>query len=498
MHKQPSFDNIEFVNHGAFDPFPGKLNPIAAAIRGESEMGGGGSKVFKAIAAVAIAVAIPVFAPTVATAVFGTSSILASAATGAVMGAAGAKLTGGDWRVGALTGGLGGGFGAYNAGAGFTTAAPTEAAAATAAQGAGAVAGPGANSAVITNTGSGTGYFSSELGQFVDPVTGNAIAPQNIAYGGNVSADVATKLSSGGIQPVDLANSMTGISTNTSLAGAQALGSSAMYNPAAGTGTFYDAGAQFNTYAGAGQTVPGATPSATTTPGAADQTQQAAGQPGAKPTSYLGELKSRVTDPSRLADMTLMATPQLIGAAYAAKAGKEQQDRIDQYQRELKALQGKDDAAYKVKLAEAQEYIQNAKNINPSYWAQQSANQAQISGARGLAETYRDDRMAGLRSPSYTASEKRRANIGIGQNVGTAYDRGYGAGLTMRDQSIQRGLGMMPSAPRTGIEGYQTLSNMYSDLDRTRAAAGQGAAQMASYFTYPLLSQQTRDNNRRA
>jgi hypothetical protein len=208
-------------------------------------------------------------------------------------------------------------------------------------------------------------------------------------------------------------------------------------------------------------------------------------------------LKARVTDPSKLADMTLMATPQIIGSIYAQQAGKEQQDRIDAYQKELKALEGKDQAAYELKLKEAQDYIQNAKNINPSYWAQQSANQAQISGARGLAETYRDDRMAGLRSPSYMASERRRANIGIGQNVGTAYDRGYGAGLNLRDSSIQRGLGMIPNAPRTGLEGQAQLSNMYANLDSARASAGQGAAQMASYFTYPMISQQTRDTYRR-
>jgi flagellar motility protein MotE (MotC chaperone) len=284
---------------------------------------------------------------------------------------------------------------------------------------------------------------------------------------------------------------MTGISANTSAQGAQALGATNFYNPAAGQGSFAIADTS-NIYAGAGQAVP---PQQTlsTTGTEAEGTAQAPGQPR----SFAGELKARVTDPSKLADMTLMATPQIIGSIYAQQAGKEQQEQIDKYNQELKALQGKDEAAYQLKLKESQEYIQNAKNINPSYWAQQSANQAQISGARGLAESYRDDRMAGLRSPSYYASERRRANIGMGQNVGTAYDRGYGVGLNLRDSSIQRGLGMIPNAPRTGIEGQAQLSNMYANLDSARASAGQGAAQMASYFTYPMLSQQTRDQYRR-
>jgi hypothetical protein len=290
-------------------------------------MGGGGKGLFKAIVAVAVAVAVPYFAPTVAGAIFGTSSVLASAATGAVMGAAGAKLTGGDWRQGAVFGGIGGGASAYFSGAGFTSGIPE------AAQGA-AVAGPGANTAVITNTGSGTGYFSPELNQFIDPMTGNAIAPQNIAYGGNVTSDIATTLSSGGMNPQQLANSMTGISANTSAQGAQALGAANFYNPAAGTGNFFDAAAQTNAYAGAGQAVPsGSTLSATGTE--AEQAAQAPGQPPATgaqqpPQGYMETLKARVTDPSKLADMTIMATPQIIGSIYAQQAGKEQQEQIEQ------------------------------------------------------------------------------------------------------------------------------------------------------------------------
>lgn len=491
MVKQPIFDGIVFVNHGAFDTFPGKLNPIAAAIRGESEMGGGGN-IFKSILSIAVSVAVPFLAPHVASAIFGTSSIIASAFTGAAMGAIGAKLTGGDWRQGALFGGIGGGANAFFQGAGFTQGIPQAAQS--------AVTGPGVNSAVITNTGSGTGYFNPQLGQFVDPMTGGVIAPQNIAYGGNVTSDIATTLSSGGMDAQQLANSMTGISVNTSVEGARALGTTNLYDPAAGTGKFFDAGAQVNAYAGAGQAVP--YDITLTSSNAAKEAATLDGKvPGAtppvtntqQPLSYWETLKSRVADPSKMVDMTLTAAPRLIGAIYASQADKEQQEQIDRYQRELKSLQDKDEAAYQLKLKEAQEYIQNAKNINPSYWAQQAANQAQISGARGLAETYRDDRMAGLRSPSYMASEKRRANIAIGQNVGTAYDRGYGVGLNLRDSSIQQGLNMIPNAPRTGVEGIGQLSRMYANLDASRASAGQGAAQLASYFTYPMLSQQTRD-----
>jgi hypothetical protein len=196
-------------------------------------------------------------------------------------------------------------------------------------------------------------------------------------------------------------------------------------------------------------------------------------------------LGKRFTDPSRLADMAIISTPQIIGQVYAMQAGKEQQNRIDQYQKELKSLEGKDQAAYELKRKEAEEYITNAKNINPNYWAQMSANQANITGARRLAESYRDTPMAGLRDLS---GERRRDSLALTQNVGTAYNQGYQSGVGMRDQGIRTGYSMLPNAPRGALEGQRQVAGMYADLDNTRAQAAQGAAQTASYFTYPFLS----------
>ena len=80
------------------------------------------------VAGIAVAIAVPFLAPTVAGAIFGSSVIagslgwLAVGATGAALGAAGAALTGNDWLTGALLGGVGaagvqalGGFGAVSA-----------------------------------------------------------------------------------------------------------------------------------------------------------------------------------------------------------------------------------------------------------------------------------------------------------------------------------------------------------------------------------------------
>ena len=114
-----------------------------------------------------------------------------------------------------------------------------------------------------------------------------------------------------------------------------------------------------------------------------------------------------------------------------------------------------------------------------------SANQANITGARRLAEAYRDAPMAGLRDLS---GERRRDSLALIQNVGTAYNQGYQSGVGLRDQAMRTGYSMIPNAPRTGLEGQRQMAGMYADLDNSRAAAAQGVSQTASYFTYPFLS----------
>lgn len=398
-------------------------------------------------------------------------------------------------------GGLGGGFNAFAQGNSLMTSVNP-------AQGTVGFTAPSSNTAVITNTGSGTGYFDATKNAFVDPSTGSIIPNANIAYGGTVPPDIASQLSSGAtLNAQQVANSMqTGsVTANTFAGGAKALGSGTFYDPNFGTGAFAGAGGTSPAYAGAGQPV-GAAYQGTTLNAGADgkpvfntttgepvvQGSTAAPATGADQ-GYLKTLGSRVTDPSKMADMTLMMTPQIIGSVYASQAGKEQEKRIQQYEQELKQLEKTDQAAYQVKLKEYNEFVANAKAINPDYWAQQSRNQAQVSGARSLAEGFRDDRFAGLRTPGYGASEKRRASLGLSANMGSAYDRGYSTGLNVRNQALSSAQSMYPQSPTRSMEGMRNVQSMYDTLDTSRAMAGAGASKMASYMTYPFLSKDTRD-----
>lgn len=84
-------------------------------VRHESECKGAGQSALSVIAGIAVSVAVPFVAPALAGAIFGSSVMagslgwLAAGGTGALLGAAGAALTGNDPLTGALFGGLGAG-----------------------------------------------------------------------------------------------------------------------------------------------------------------------------------------------------------------------------------------------------------------------------------------------------------------------------------------------------------------------------------------------------
>jgi hypothetical protein len=167
-------------------------------------------------------------------------------------------------------------------------------------------------------------------------------------------------------------------------------------------------------------------------------------------------------------------------ATYAMKG--DQDKRMEQYQKELETLKATDQKAYEAKLAEVQSYIQSAKNMNPSYFGQQNANLANTQGTRRLAESFREMPMAGLRNAGYTSGERRRADIGLSQNVGTAYDRGYGQGQQMQNTMLERGIAMYPNAPTRYLDVANRMENMYGNMQAATNARAAGLADSAGRF----------------
>ena len=462
MANQITFDNIDFVrasfsNTQSIAGVPFKMNPIAEGLRLEAEMKGGG---LGAVLGIAIAIAVPFIAPAVAGAVFGSSVMagaisgtLASAATGAVLGGLGAKLTGGDWRQGMLMGGIGGGLTQGMGGFGSTNN-PLFGNATTANAG---FFGP---TGTVTPAGQGqTGWFGASPTTGVDPTLANPNA-SSIMSGSNTTANAPTSAAdtlSAPTQPVAGA-------PNTPVTGAN--------GQPLNVPTVDSTWSRFT-----GPTGP-----------APAQTIVDAGGNNIVNPAYEKYVAATNMAKDRLMNASLSAgipaATNLI-AQYAMKG--DQDKRMEQYQKELETLKATDQKAYEAKLAEVQSYIQSAKNINPAYFGQQNANLANTQGTRRLAESFREMPMAGLRNAGYTSGERRRADIGLSQNVGTAYDRGYGQGQQMQNTMLERGIAMYPNAPTRYLDVANRMENMYGNMQASTNARAAGLADTAGRFTSQYL-----------
>ncbi len=508
---------------GDLPPMQRKALVKAMGIRPQGGGGGG----LKAVVGVVAAIAIPFVAPAIVGSIAASTTIAAampavtaalsttagavvgSAIVGAGLGAVTAAATGQNVGRSALMGAIGGGIGGYvnsgqivaqgaNVGTGSTsiTAAGTPVAAT-----------PTAN-AVVTNVGSGTGYWSPELGQFIDPATGNTIAGQNIAFGGTVNSSIAEQLSSGTLTSQQLANNMTGIATNAPVAAggnSAALGATNYYNPnAAGGISEMAVGGAPAPYAGLKVTPAVEQAAANTavrsgsmvnfTPagGGATQTVAASSVPAAAtsavaqaaPATLSEALKAKFTDPRNQADMILRAGGMLAGSAIAGEGlSPEEKDLLNQQTAELRQLRETNQELFNQRLQEAQNIIGESKYFDPTYFGMQSQRAVQTAGARAKREAlgrYGNQR-AGLRN-----AEERRFDLGISTGSQTAYLQGADSAIKNRVNTAVTGANLIPtSGPTAGLQYGSYVGGLYDAAERRRRAGAADIGDLFGTFTTP-------------
>ena len=495
---------------GDLPPMQRKALVQAMGIRPQGGGGGG----LKAVIGVAAAVAIPFAAPAIIGAMASSAAIAASmpfvtaalsttagavigsAIVGAGLGAVTARVTGGDVGRGALMGAIGGGIGGYSQAGSITAQGQNVGTGATALTDAGTATlatTPTAN-AVVTNVGSGTGYWSPELGQFIDPATGNTILSQNIAYGGTVDSALASTLSQGGVGAQGLADAIQTSGTLAVNTPGAVGGSAGAFG--AGGGTYYDPTTAISgsapSYAQAGlQYTPAMEQAAAnaavqsgqmvnvapTTAGGATQTVQASTAPAvtgsataAAPTTFSQALKQKFTDPRNQADLFLRAAGQIAGSAIAGDGlSDEEKQLLQQQTTELQQLRSTNQELFNQRLQEAQSLIGESKYFDPAYFGLQAQRSVQTAGARAKRDALSKfgSQRAGLRR-----AEERRFDLGISTGGQTAYLQGADAAQQNRIRTQTAGLSAMPTGAPTGALQYgQYIGGLYDSADRRRRQA---------------------------
>ena len=508
-----------------------RLNPIARAFGQQPLLyggGGGGRRRSggKAVVAAVASIAVPFVAPVLASTLAASTAIGASvagtigmtglsAATGAVLGAGVAAATGGDVGRGALMGGIGGGIagygmpnpaanaaraGTYGGSGGMavnntsssyftpgTTAAPVAPAAAPSMQLASGAA-PTNTSSYFTgarNVGGADNYFTAATTPaqtFATTPTGVFTNAQSGIPGVGVNTATAPITSSvdditnatyyrAGSGPVTGTNQVASTSGTATSDYASGVGG---FTPSAGGGAAPAAagggGVQYNA---AGQAINPATGKPLTTMEALQ--------------SVPGQIQARFSDPKALADLTLRAA----GAIYSAEMGggddpyagltDEEKQLLQAQMNELNTLRTENAALFNQRLEQAQSLMGESKYFDPEYFGLQRARRAQLAGARA--------KRAGLRGLTGAAreAEARRFDLATGRDIGSAYDAGYGQGISGRLQTKQAGMAMMPTSFPSASAEFSNLANIYGSAADRSLAYQQRQAQGAGNIFAPIF-----------
>ena len=482
MTTQPSFINIEYVGSPLMEST--MWTPV---LQTEHKKGGIGS--FLVIVA---SIAVPFFAPMIATAVFGGASVLGSALTGAALGAGTSALTGGNPLTGALLGGVGAGFSSYMSGNpfGFGNATVPDAGGLAASQAYTAAGSPlpppnpylSTTGADLAATGAVPASATMPPGMVYDPTSGQILTTTNPGTfnipPGNTLSTVGT---GGGVTAGSPNLAVTSGFTGAAPTGAQVLPlppgiSTSGLTPYIPGVTGIDPATNFLGMGGVPSNI---------TKFVAD----GAGNTYLNPAWQQAAAKAAASS-GGFTDALIRGGVNLAGMALSSAAPNPQQQIADKYAKELAELKKTDQAAYEVKKKEVEGLIASAKAMDPSYFGQQAANAAKISGTRGLMESFREAPLAGLRSPEFTSAEGRRASLGIGQNVGTAYDQGYGTGLTARQSALSSAINQMPSSPSRYLEGLRSMAGMQGTASQYGAQSAQGYSNLFGSLARPFMTSQ--------
>ena len=515
---------------GDIPPMQRKALVRAMGIRPQGGGGGGLKSVIGVVAAIAIPFAAPAIVGAIAsstaiaasmpfvTAALSTTAgaVVGSAIVGAGLGAVTAKVTGQDVGRSALMGFVGGGIGGYMNAGSITAQGANVGTGSTSLTSAGTpVATTPTANAVVTNVGSNTGIYSPELGQFIDPMTGNTVAAQNIAYGGTIDSSLAARLGSGSASAQEVANAIQAsgtLSVNTPAAmggNAAALGSTNYYQPVTGayspqfntaTGAAIDqspayaqagmkvtpaieqAAANASVQSGQMTNVPGKGGAPTTT---VSSTSGATGGPAsvAAPATLSEALKQKLTNPSSQADFVLRAAGQIVGSQIAGDGlSDEEKALVAQQKAELESLRTTNKALFDQKVQQALEFAGESRYFDPETFGLRASRQVQNAGARAKQEGLRgiDTRRAGLRR-----AEERRYNLGIDTGAQTAFLQGMDTAEQNKLRVKQAGLSAIPGVgPEASNMQYASyLGNMYDTADRRRRQAAGDVGELFGGFT---------------
>jgi len=436
------------------------MSPLASAVRQSmypTEFKGGGLKKIVSIAAM---VFIPMAAPAIsssiaasgflgasATGVFSTWA--GSAIVGAGLGAVAAKVTGQDWKKGALMGGIGGGIAGYSSGMGSPFGSPS--------------ATLGFDGNPITATGGGN-------------VDLNAVAQADLAGTASPIGPAGTGATSSGnmwdnASGVDAATGMPTDASGNVLTDSMAATTSQNSGLTKGFDgkTIPDAAFDSsNNYQGYTAPKAGVNTSGGSNVNNTVNTGDSSNLPklASKDQTLMESLKSRFMDPGRQADALLNMGGNLLSSALVSdELPAEQQAQINAAQAEVDRLTAQGAEVDALKLASAKQALRDANNISVEWLRKQKYAQSKNRGSRLQRDAMRTASAKGYNQAG-AANIDRRGGLETERAASTAGEQAALGAYDTKGKLFSQANSMFPTS--TGTTGYRTSMQSIYDANEKR------------------------------
>ena len=336
----------------------------------------------------------------------------------------------------------------------------------------------GLSSAIATAVGS----------KIIGTVVGSAMAGAAL---GAVSAAVTGQDVGTGALYGGLGGALGGYSAGTEAAAAA--------DAAAGTSSTEAAGLTLTDGATAG------VETTTTTPGLVKTSLQTVGEEGvinATKEGFMETLKNtgsavleRITDPERLATITLQAAISMGASMVAPEAlpamTPEEKQLTDARVKELEVLRVANKQVYDDQLLLAQQLMVDAGYIDPVQFGLDRENKARILGARANKQSFRE---AELQGKTVTGGDMARANYGVSRDAASAYAAGQQEGITQRDAAVKNAYASMPNFNTDYLTQTSSLSKDLREaskagIETAQAKEAQIAQNLAGLVMTPVAGE---------
>jgi hypothetical protein len=195
----------------------------------------------------------------------------------------------------------------------------------------------------------------------------------------------------------------------------------------------------------------------------------------------MSEIGNRFTDPSKLADVSIQAGINLIGAEImgVGKMSDEEKALLAEQKKQMEELKARDEKAYNFAMAQAKKFLKLGEDFNPQQIARQAYGKA--ASRAGLAK--RDAlRKISPSNSALRAAEERRFDLGTAANTGSAYDRGMIQGLNQQANYLQKASSAYPSSGGSYSSALTGLQQTYANLAQKKSNAQKGVNQMFGAF----------------